>query len=319
MATQLLRAEPDELRRSRRQTRRALEVLTLHAERAQTVEREANEARADLQRLEQAHPVLATSSLGRTSGNGVLVFSALFAFVFDFVMFNATGEFYARRAFPDSPSLVEVTRFALPAALLSIELSVATHIFAASEERDEIGESWPYYAWIFVGVLFLFVIPTSAIATQLTTRPETLTATGEAAFNWQLPVLFVIPLAAHAVVLFGGRRGHDATVWALFVARRGRLRHVARRGERERRRVGMQAQQTYSRYMSLRETHNASFPDQPIGAGPFTQSTRELLRALAGYEVIVFNDAPAARAVPAADAGIDDETPDRDADTEVKP
>jgi hypothetical protein len=348
---QVLRPEPEALRRSRRRTRLALDVLNVQAERAETAQREGAKAGAALDEIESAHPELASAGLTRAPGSVVLLMVTLSSFVFDVTLFNSAAEFYARRAFPDSPVLVEVARYALPVALLTVELAVALYLHFAREEGEETGSvGAAYCGWLLVGALLVLVMPASVVATHLAMRPPQPDAVQEASFNWQLASFVILSLAAHSVVLFSGRQGHDSKLWLAFTGRRLWLNRVVRRRDRESRRASLRVQSAYARYLSLRDAHNADYPGHTVSSGPFTKSAREVLKALAGYEVVIVRDAvppvdappnptatPAvegdaqpARAAglnepepPEADTAWDDAARDvpavRDADTEVKP
>jgi hypothetical protein len=290
--------ETEPMRQSRRRVQGLLRGLSAHARAARVAETRRARTEAAATRLAEAHPELMAPDAGRDVTSLFFAVVVLGTYVLDVVLFGATAEYFAKENL--GAAWVERARYAIPAVILLVEVVLSVQLHLA---REEAAETRQYGALVVCGALaaiFTLVMPAAVVATQLASRPPELGESDALALDAQLFVLVVLAFTAHALVVFTGRPGHAAKVTLAFRARHGFGRARLWMHERAYDRAAARTHDTYVEYTSARELHNASYPQAPLAPGPFTAATREVLREIAGYEVIRLVDAPPEKASPPA-------------------
>ena len=87
-------------------------------------------------------------------------------------------------------------------------------------------------------------------------------------------------------MLFGGRLAIESKSWAVFRLRMSSLQSRVRQAQSAYQSHSRTAADRFSIYLQDLNTHNSTYPDARIEAGPFDKSAREILNEAYGYEVI---------------------------------
>ncbi len=239
-----------------------------------------------------------------------LHFRAVAAFVFllaiilgswwiDFLLFTATAEFFARRAFHSWPWIAPLACVFSPLIVLLIEIGISLKRELAREQQGWIkGAS---LGWTAAGVVFAAVIPMAAVATMPATQPTVSDPGLVAELRLQTAVLALLAFAGHLLILFGGRSAHDSKAFAAFKIRQLSLRRRLRRIERHARRKAAATVEIFDLYHHGRKAFNRRFPDQALEFGPFDRATRELINREFGFELIVLVDEEDEHSRPSGD------------------
>ncbi len=269
--------------------RRQLSALRTETRKAATGRDAAAQATSKRSELREGNATLASADMHRTTTYLTVLLGMLAVYFLDVVLFAPVADFFVAQNFPQASWFALVARFLLPAAILLLEVLISVQRGVARHERLDGLSGWPReVGWTLACVALAVVMPAAVAATYMA---------GEAEFSpWisgpLLVALVGLSLLAHLSVLFGGRLATEAKTYYAFRARERALTRRVDKGERVALRHGRRASDLFADYCQTIDRHNQQYPTRPLQAGPFDQSTREVVNAAYGYEAI--RTAPAA-------------------------
>lgn len=180
------------------------------------------------------------------------------AIAVDTMIFSPTADYFARMVFPDSPGLVEASRWAVPVSFVAIETAIASFLARARDEaRDGVGRvkfNAKVSFWTICGALTTFVLPSLAIANLL--------AEGSTDTNSFLPRLLglsLLSMAMHSAILFSGKYLHEAFVLLFYKRKEGWLNWRISRLRKRYYKSSAKARSLLRRLIHKNDHYNASY------------------------------------------------------------
>lgn len=251
---------------------------------AATGRRQQLEAEPRLKKLLDTHPQFVDLDAARKFHYIMFIISIPCVYCIDVLLFSSIAQFLVQTTFPDSILLASIARYFVPAAIIGIELTIATHIYRGNEERREYGSSHSLPFWKAVGVSIVLSIVAGVVATVLA-----IINGGSGSFSTFGVMgigLALLGGVAHIGLIFAGGLASDAKGFVAFSMQRRSFESEIRSYRAQFDRAIHAAASSFRRYLSILEIHNSSFTENRIQAGPFTKNARELLNEYFGYVVI---------------------------------
>lgn len=239
-------------------------------------------ARQELQMLRELNVELILSDAKRRAAYAVILVAALAVYAIDFVLLSAIAEYFARRVYSE-PFMVGLARMVVPAAILVIEVMVASQRAFEREWAAEYGRARGSRVWTVFPVLLLLVLPSMLIATHLVTLPARTTRLWEAVTLFQLTGLLALAAVMHGVVLYSGQLAVEAKGYWYLRCRTWRLeRRVRRLGDRQFKEASA-ATKAYILHERAVEEYRSLYPQAEVRPGPFDTITQQLLQTRLGH------------------------------------
>lgn len=198
----------------------------------------------------------------------------------DYVLLGAVLEYFARRIYSD-PAMVSVARTIIPAAIVTIEMMIASQRSFVREHALESGDSRACRTWDVFPLLMLIPLPAMVVATHYASVPATRTPAFEMILRFQLIGLVALSVVMHGVVLYGGQLAFEAKAYFFFKLRILRVNRKLRRWQSHFESRITELANVYMRHVRLIDEHNSQFRSQLI-SGPFDVVTQELLAEVFG-------------------------------------
>lgn len=204
----------------------------------------------------------------------VFAFGLVCVYIIDVLLFGSSAQYIASVVGGESDLWSIVVKYVVPAAFVGIEVLIALKIEEARyEEIFGFGSRAATRAWLAVGLLVAFVMPLVARVTA----DSAATVTGNEVPQLMVAALGLISLAAHVLVLFGGRLAHEAKVYLAFALARTYHDTLTELGEeRAAKRLGS-VNDHFIKYVHDWRCHNREHGELP--SGPFDADVLELLQA----------------------------------------
>ncbi|MFZ0747884.1 MAG: hypothetical protein WAM70_00895, partial [Pyrinomonadaceae bacterium] len=136
----------------------------------------------------------------------------------DYILLGAVLEYFARRIYSD-PAMVTVARTIIPAAIVTIEMMIASQRSFLREQTLRPGHSPSRWTWDVFPLLMLIPLPAMVVATHYASVPATRTPTFETILKLQLIGLVALSVVMHGVVLYGGQLAFEAKAYFFFKLR----------------------------------------------------------------------------------------------------
>ncbi|HEX8137555.1 MAG TPA: hypothetical protein VF544_08195 [Pyrinomonadaceae bacterium] len=90
----------------------------------------------------------------RRAGYAIVLVAAIAVYAIDFILLSAVAEYFARRVYSD-PFMVRLAGLVIPAAILIIEMMIASQRAFAHEGAVEYGASNSSWVWVVFSLLLL--------------------------------------------------------------------------------------------------------------------------------------------------------------------
>ncbi|HMF55911.1 MAG TPA: hypothetical protein VK619_06105 [Pyrinomonadaceae bacterium] len=278
--------ELKELRRQklfRQITQSALPVHTC-AHLAAKYQRMLEAAAQKLQALREINLELMMTDAKRRAGYFIVLVAAIAVYGIDFILLSAVAEYFARRVYSD-PFMVMLARLVIPAAILIIEMMIASQRAFAHEWATEYGGSKTSWVWIVFSLLLLCFLPAMLVATHVVTMPATVTQVLETVNILQIAGLIALAVVMHGVILYGGQLAVEAKAYLYLRIRSWRLNQRIKRLDNKFHKAATAAMRAYILHERAVQEYKVIFPNTEMSAGPFDLTTRQLLHTRLGREL----------------------------------
>jgi hypothetical protein len=237
-----------------------------------------------LQALREINLELMLADAKRRAGYAIVLIAALAVYAIDFILLSAVAEYFARRVYSD-PLMVWLARMIIPAAILIIELMIASQRAFAHEWTAEYGASKTSRIWIAFSILLLCFLPSMLVATHIVSMPAHATGTLETVNLLLMVGLVALAVVMHGVVLYGGHLAVEAKAYLYLKIRAGKLNRKVNRLENKYHAALAAATRAFILHEQLVQEYRWMFPNAGITTGPFDITTRQLLQANIGREL----------------------------------
>jgi hypothetical protein len=259
--------------------------IQARAHRAAASRRVAETSRAARADLEMRHPEFVRLNLRGVAAFWMMVGGLVAVAIFDLVMSAPTAEYFTRQYVQASPGAVTAAKWLLPFAILAIELYIAARCHLADREEG-LGQRT---GWMAIAVLMVAVMPGLVAATQLASAEDR-----DSVFWVRFVALVTFAVVIHAVVLFGGRLGHDAKAYVVYALRHRnatvKIDHHMDSAVRQE----LAAGRLFENYRMAVDEYVLNNPQAPSVVCMFDMETRDVLNRHFGRPVIRDEERPAA-------------------------
>ena len=148
------------------------------------------------------------------------------------------------------------------------------------------GNRAAYFFWVLLGVIVALVMPLTAVVTAMSVQ----VVADDSVPLLMLIILAIISLAAHVLVLFGGKLAHASKTYLYFASKHARITNDLASNQRSARRRLKKLEAIFIPYVHHWRKHNSMY--SYIEAGPFDNDVAELLRRQFPYLNKNQNDGP---------------------------
>lgn len=286
MSTTEFSAELREFRRRKlfRQITQSLLPVHAHAHLAAGYHVALEAVRQQFELLRQINIELLLTDAKRRAGYTIILVAAVAVYGIDFILLSAVAEYFARRVYSD-PFMVGLARLVIPAAILIIEMMIASQRAFAHEWDAEHGQSKTSWVWVVFSLLLLCFLPSMLIATHLVTMPARATQTLSTVSVLLMAGLTALAVVMHGVVLYGGQQAVEAKAYLYLKIRSRRLNKKIKRLDNKYQQAVASATRAYILHERLVQEFKWLFPDALLTTGPFDLTTRRLLQTRLGREL----------------------------------
>jgi uncharacterized membrane protein YciS (DUF1049 family) len=302
MSTTEFSAELREFRRRKlfRQITQSLLPVHAYAHLAARYQTALEAVKQKLRAMREINLELMLADAKRRASYTIVLVAAVAVYAIDFILLRAVAEYFARRVYSD-PFMVGLARFIIPAAILSIEMMIASQRAFAHEWDAEHGASKTSWIWVVFSLLLLCFLPSMLVATHIVTMPARATQTLETMNILLMVGLVALAVVMHGVVLYGGQLAVEAKAYLYLNIRSRRLNRQIKRLDNKYQKAVASATRTYILHERLVQEYRWLFPDVSIATGPFDITTRRLLQIRIGRELQGLPQSPDALAQEAHD------------------
>jgi hypothetical protein len=260
----------------------SLTELRKQARRAADAHQSNDQLTKDKDRLVSLSGPLANVDVHRETMYRFMLLCMFAVYGVDLILFAAVAGYFAKQNF--SGRFATVAQFLVPAFIVVIEMALSMQRDSAYRDYLEgFGTRLRLWAWTTLTALCTLVMPAAVVATFLAGQ-------GDDFSPWvSIPLIITLAglsLVCHVLMLCGGRLALESKSWALFRLRMSSLQSRVRQSQSAYQSYSRAAADRFSMYLQDLNTHNSTYPDAKIEAGPFDKSTREVLNEAYGYEVI---------------------------------
>ncbi len=269
-----------------RQRQLDLQLLKIHkrAGRAWYWKERREEAKSQLDQLEEAHPEIVRIAVRENTGWLFLLLGLVAIYFLDYFLFRPTIEYIIRHFFGfNAPNMIATVQLLVPAIILVLELNIASLLYLNRPEVSASSSTAAYLGWFVVGAFTALVMPSLVVATFLASQPS-----WTSVFSLQIIGLTTLSATAHIVVLFGGRPAHEGKAYLTFWVRRKWLRFKTLGFSKKYRREVGATVEYFIKYVRGIKDYNATYPNFKMEMGPFDTKTRVLTIEEFGYEIIEY-------------------------------
>ncbi len=276
----------NELRRQKLFRQITQSVLPIHtyAHLAAQYQRALAAAQQKLQMLREINLELIMADAKRRAGYVIILIAALAVYGVDFILLSAVAEYFARRVYTD-PLMVGLARLVIPAAILIIEIMIASQRAFAQEWAVEHGASKTSWIWVGFSLLLLCVLPSMLVATHIVSMPAKMTQNLEIVNMLQMVGLVALAIVMHGVVLYGGQLAVEAKAYLYLTFRSWRLNAQIGRLDGKYEEAAASATRAYILHERTVQEYRAMFPNSEMNPGPFDITTHRLLQTRLGREI----------------------------------
>lgn len=276
----------NELRRQRLFRRITQSVLPVHtyAHLAAKYQRALSAAQQKLQMLREINIELVMADAKRRAGYVIILIAALAVYGIDFILLSAVAEYFARRVYTDQ-FMVGLARLIIPAAILIIEMMIASQRAFTQEWAVEHGSAKTSWIWVVFSLLLLCVLPSMLVATHIVTMPARMTQSLEVVNALQMVGLVALAIVMHGVVLYGGQLAVEAKAYLYLTYRSWRLNRQVGRLDSKYQKAATDATRAYILHERIVQEYRTLFPNSDISPGPFDIITSRLLQTRLGREI----------------------------------
>jgi hypothetical protein len=276
----------NELRRQKlfRQITQSLLPVLSYAHLAAKYQRALSAAREKLQMLREINLELLMADAKRRAGYVIVLIAGLAVYGIDFILLSAVAEYFARRVYSD-PYMVMLARMVIPAAILIIEIMIASQRAYAQEWAVEHGTSKTSWLWIVFSLLLLCVLPSMLVATHIVTMPARMTQNLEVVNILQMVGLVALAVVMHGVILYGGQLAVEAKAYLYLTFRSWQLNGQIKRLDEKYQKAATSATQAYILHERSVQEYRSLYPNSDLTPGPFDLTTHRLLQTRLGREI----------------------------------
>jgi hypothetical protein len=223
---------------------------------------------------------LALAPARRLAAYILMCVAPLAVYFVDYILLGAVLEYFARRIYSD-PAMVTVARTIIPAAIVTIEMMIASQRSFMHEQALQSGNSRSRWTWHLLTLLMLIPLPAMVVATNYASVPAIRTPAFETILRLQLIGLVALSVVMHGVVLYGGQLAFEAKGYFFFKLRISHVNRKLMRWQSKFESTITELANAYMRHVRLIDEHNAQFGVQ-LMLGPFDVVTQELLAEVFG-------------------------------------
>jgi hypothetical protein len=276
----------NELRRQKLFRQITQSVLPVHtyAHLAAQYQRALTVAQQKLQMLREINLELVMADAKRRAGYVIILVAALAVYGVDFILLSAVAEYFARRVYTD-PFMVGLARLVIPAAILIIEIMIASQRAFAQDWAVEHGASKTTWIWVVFSFLLLCVLPSMLVATHIASMPTKMTQNLEIVNILQMVGLVALAIVMHGVVLYGGQLAVEAKAFLYLTFRSWRLNRRIGSLDNKYQKATTSATRAYILHERIVQEYRAMFPNSEMNPGPFDITTHRLLQTRLGRKI----------------------------------
>ena len=181
--------------------------------------------------LENNNPEFANTGVGLKAAYLFSIAALLAVLGLDFFLINALAHYLVAMSFGEEATLIQnIARIAVPVFIILLESAIALQILFAKQQRSGIVtmNKRAYYGFVFLGVM---VAVLSAMAFVATNIADMVDADPEERFvtMWLMLVGAFMAIAAHCLIVFGGKLMSDAHGCLAFMLKRSNLERKERK------------------------------------------------------------------------------------------
>jgi uncharacterized membrane protein YciS (DUF1049 family) len=181
--------------------------------------------------------------------------------------------------------MVGLARLVIPAAILAIEMMIASQRAFAHEWAAEHGASKTSWIWVVFSLLLLCFLPSMLVATHIVTMPAHATQMLETVNILLMVGLVALAIVMHGVVLYGGQLAVEAKAYLYLKIRSRKLNRQIERLDNKYQKAVASATCAYIMHERLVQEYRWLFPDVSMSTGPFDITTQRLLQTRLGREL----------------------------------
>lgn len=237
-----------------------------------------------LQAMREINLELMLADAKRRAGYTIVLVAAVAVYAIDFILLSAVAEYFARRVYAD-PIMVGLARLVIPAAILIIEIMIASQRAFAHEWDEEHGASKTSWVWVVFSLLLLCFLPSMLVATHIVTMPAYATQALLTVNILLMVGLVALAVVMHGVVLYGGHLAVEAKAYLYLKIRSGKLHRRVKHLDDKYHKAVAAATRAYIVHERLVQEYRWLFPNTEMATGPFDIPTRQLLQATLGREL----------------------------------
>lgn len=267
-----------------RQVKQSLLPVHSYAHEAARYQSALDAVREKLRAVREINLELMLADAKRRAGYAIVLVAALAVYAIDFILLSAVAEYFARRVYSD-PFMVGLARMVIPAAILIIEMMIASQRAFAQECAVEYGASRTSWVWVIFSLLLLCFLPSMLVATHMVTMPATATQALETVNILLITGLVALAVVMHGVVLYGGQLAVEAKAYLYLKIRLRRLNKRIKRLDNSYYKASEAATRAFLLHEQLVQEFVWLFPDAQMSTGPFDITTRKLLQTRLGREL----------------------------------
>ncbi len=210
----------------------------------------------------------------------ILLLAIPAAYLIDLCLLSDLVTWLAAGAFPKNSVSLAAVKFAIPAAIVIIEIGIGTMLVILWQQRQWIWLLCVGWLACMMTVAMPSVLVAKAFAKQAIVQANRMAAAThveeavptiaglEPKIFWTTVPLLMVALVAHALLVFGGRPAHDAKSYVLFASRKKRLDRRLRALRGSETALRTQGAPAFREYLRGVSDHRTRFNDM-IPAGPF--------------------------------------------------
>ena len=210
-----------------------------------------------------------------------LVFISIYvaAYWLDVLLLSHNARLLVKDFAQNNQIIIYLAILGIPLVIIIMETYFQTHWATAQTT----GQKW---LWGSLSILMCLAIPATIVGFSMATSSAKAGTRAEAVENWQLIGKAVLAFFAHAAILLGGKRLHEAKDYLIY---KGKDSLLGRRSSRLSGRVSraeVNLTNRFTEYFRQFNAFNTAYPQNQVESGPFNQITRTEINRVFGNLVI---------------------------------
>ena len=201
------------------------------------------------------------------------------AYWLDVLLLSHNAKLLVKDFADSNQTLIYVAILGIPAVILLMETYFQTQWAVAEDKNQKI-------LWGSLSVLMCIAIPVAIVGFSMATTSAKPNTRAEDVQNWQLIGKAFLAFFAHAGILLGGKKLHEAKSYLIYKSNSKLLQWKNKRLTRQISRAEVNLSNEFIRYYRQLNEFNSVYPDRQIVPGPFNQVTRKEISQVFGKDMI---------------------------------